>query len=100
MSAERARSVAVAITGASGALYAVRTLAALLAQSVHVELVISDYGKRLLRDELGETATLENLRPWLIAKYGQPSRLEPSTCRAIATSGRRLPAVVTGAREW
>jgi 4-hydroxy-3-polyprenylbenzoate decarboxylase len=71
MSAERARSVAVAITGASGALYAMRTLGALLAQSVHVELVISDYGKRLLRDELGETATVENLRPWLIARYGQ-----------------------------
>jgi 4-hydroxy-3-polyprenylbenzoate decarboxylase len=71
MSAERARSVAVAITGASGALYAMRTLGALLAQSVHVELVISDYGKRLLRDELGETATVENLRPWLIARYGE-----------------------------
>jgi flavin prenyltransferase len=72
MSAERARSVTVAITGASGALYAMRTLGALLAQSLHVELVISDYGKRLLRDELGETATVENLRPWLIARYGQP----------------------------
>lgn len=70
MSGERPRSVTVAITGASGALYATRTLAALLSQSVHVELVISDYGKRLLRDELGETATVENLRPWLSGKYG------------------------------
>ena len=70
MSAERARSVTVAITGASGALYAVRTLAALLAHSVHVELVVSDYGRRLLRDELGEDATLENLRPYLVGKYG------------------------------
>jgi 4-hydroxy-3-polyprenylbenzoate decarboxylase len=60
----------VAITGASGALYAVRTVSALLAQSVHVELVVSDYGKRLLRDELGDEATLENLRPYLAAKYG------------------------------
>ena len=71
MSAERVRSVAVAITGASGALYAVRTLAALLTHSVHVELVVSDYGRRLLRDELGEEATLENLRPYLSAKYGR-----------------------------
>jgi 4-hydroxy-3-polyprenylbenzoate decarboxylase len=71
MSAERARSVAVAITGASGALYAVRTLAALLTHSVHVELVVSDYGRRLLRDELGEEATLENLQPYLCAKYGR-----------------------------
>jgi flavin prenyltransferase len=71
MSAERPRSVALAITGASGALYAVRTLAALLARSVHVELIVSDYGKRLLRDELGDEATIENLRPYLAAKYGQ-----------------------------
>jgi len=61
----------MAITGASGALYAVRTLAALLAQSVHVELVVSDYGKRLLRDELGDEVTIENLRPYLSAKYGK-----------------------------
>jgi 4-hydroxy-3-polyprenylbenzoate decarboxylase len=63
-------SVAVAITGASGALYATRTLAALLGQGVHVELVISDYGRRLLRDELGERATLDHLVPFLCDKYG------------------------------
>jgi 4-hydroxy-3-polyprenylbenzoate decarboxylase len=71
MSTERPRSVALAITGASGAVYAVRTLAALLTQSVHVELVVSDYGKRLLRDELGDDVTIENLRPYLSAKYGK-----------------------------
>src|SRR5258708_7630831 len=71
MCADRRRSVSVAITGASGAIYAVRTLAALMAQSVHVELVVSDYGRRLLRDELGDEATLENLHPYLTRKYGQ-----------------------------
>src|SRR6187397_3270848 len=70
MSAERVTSIAVAITGASGALYATRTLAALLARGVHVELVISDYGRRLLFDELGERASLEQLTPFLIDKYG------------------------------
>ena len=49
------RSIAVAITGASGAIYATRTMAALLERGCHIELVISDYGRRLLRDELGET---------------------------------------------
>ena len=52
----------VAITGASGALYATRTLAALLERAVHVELVVSDYGRRLLRDELGEAASVDRLR--------------------------------------
>ena len=50
-------AVAVAITGASGALYATRTVAALLSLGVHVELVVSSYGRRLLRDELGEDAS-------------------------------------------
>src|ERR1700688_3258508 len=67
---ERRSSIAVAITGASGAMYATRTVAALLARGVHVELVVSDYGRRLLRDELGEQATVERLVPFLTEKYG------------------------------
>jgi 4-hydroxy-3-polyprenylbenzoate decarboxylase len=70
MPAERPTSIAVAITGASGALYATRTLAALLARGTHVELVISDYGRRLLFDELGERASLDELKPFLVDKYG------------------------------
>ena len=65
------KSIAIAITGASGALYATRTLAALLAEGLHVELVISDYGRRLLRDELGEAASVDHLMAFLADKYGQ-----------------------------
>ena len=70
MSAEKRTAIALAITGASGAVYATRTLAALLARGVHVELIITDYGRRLLRDELGEAASVEGLRPFLVDKYG------------------------------
>jgi len=70
MPADRRRTIALAVTGASGALYAVRTLAALLERGCHVELVVSDYGRRLLRDELGEQAALEKLAGFLEAKYG------------------------------
>ena len=42
------RRIAVGVTGASGAIYAARTIAALLEQGCHLELVFSDYGKRLL----------------------------------------------------
>ena len=66
----RPTAIAIAITGASGAIYATRTVAALLERGVHVELIVTDYGRRLLRDELGETASVENLRPYLAAKYG------------------------------
>ena len=69
--AAKPKGIALAITGASGALYAVRTLAELLTRGLHVELVISDYGRRLLHDELGDTATVEKLVPYLSAKYGE-----------------------------
>ena len=70
MSDRPAPPVALAITGASGALFAVRTLAALLADGSHVELIVTDYGRRLLRDELGEDAAAERIVPFLHAKYG------------------------------
>ena len=64
------RSIVLAITGASGAIYAVRTIAALLERGCHIELVVSDYGRRLLRDELGEAASIDKLMPFLASKYG------------------------------
>ena len=70
MSDSSAPTVALAITGASGALFAVRTLAALLANGSHVELIVTDYGRRLLRDELGEDAAAERIVPFLTSKYG------------------------------
>src|SRR5882724_1508848 len=66
----RMQAIALAITGASGAVYATRTLAALLERGVHVELIVTDYGRRLLRDELGDAASVERLMPFLQAKYG------------------------------
>jgi 4-hydroxy-3-polyprenylbenzoate decarboxylase len=70
MSADSRHSIVVAITGASGAIYAVRTLAALLSRGTTVELVVSDYGRRLLRDELGDEAAIDNLPRYLASKYG------------------------------
>ena len=66
----RAPRYTVAVTGASGALYAVRTVAALLEEGCELDLVVSDYGRRLLRDELGEDAALDRLMPYLEQQYG------------------------------
>ena len=63
-------AIAIAVTGASGAVYATRTLAALLERGVHVELIVSEYGRRLLRDELGEQASVDRLVPFLSDRYG------------------------------
>ena len=56
------------ITGASGAVYATRLLDQLLTKGHEVHLVVSDYGKRLLADEMGITGiSLETLAPHLHA---------------------------------
>jgi flavin prenyltransferase len=68
------RSIAIAITGASGALYAMRTMAALLERGCHLELIVSDYGRRLLRDELGDGAAIDKLSAYLAATYGEGVR--------------------------
>ena len=71
---ETRRSVAVAITGASGAIYATRTMAALLERGCHLEVIVSDYGRRLLRDELGDAAAMDRLFEFLAARYGEGVR--------------------------
>lgn len=47
------RRFVVAITGASGALYAKAILTALAAAQHEIHLAVTSYGKRLLHDELG-----------------------------------------------
>lgn len=49
---ERRKNIIVGITGASGAAYARRLVQCLCDANVRVHLVVSDYGKRLLLDEL------------------------------------------------
>ena len=49
-------------------------MAALLERGCHLELVFSDYGRRLLRDELGDAASVDQLRDYLVAKYGDGVR--------------------------
>ena len=64
------KSIAVGVTGASGAIYAVRTIAALLERGCQVDVVVSEFGRRLLRDELGESASVGALEAYLRDTYG------------------------------
>ena len=91
MSADaRRRAIAVGITGASGALYATRTMAALLAQGCHIELIVSDYGRRLLRDELGEAAATERLFDYLVTKHGEQVRAGTYTLHSNRDLGAKI----------
>ena len=84
------RSFALAVTGASGAVYATRTMAALLERGCHLELVISDYGRRLFRDELGESASVDRLLDYLVGKYGEGVRAGTYTLYSNRDLGARI----------
>jgi 4-hydroxy-3-polyprenylbenzoate decarboxylase len=64
----------VAITGASGALYGVRLLKACLELGVQVELVVSEYGKRLLIEECELNLKTTDVGDWLDRTYGPSAR--------------------------
>ena len=84
------RAFAVGITGASGAVYAARTVAALLERECQVELVVSDLGRRLLRDELGPDATVDNFEGYLAGRYGTAL----GTGRLLARSNKDVGATI------
>ena len=68
------RRYVVAVSGASGALYAVRFLKACLETGARVDLVASDYGKRLLIEECGLNLKSETVEAWLDRTYGPGER--------------------------
>ena len=84
------RRFTLAITGASGAMYATRTLAALLERGCHVELIVSEYGRRLLRDELGEAAMVDRLDAYLEATYGDGIRAGRWTVHSNKDLGAKI----------
>lgn len=71
MKPDPAPPVTVAVSGASGALYALRTLRALGLAGRSVELIVSPYGQMLLRDE-ADLASSADLDAWLESETGRP----------------------------
>lgn len=64
------KAITVAVTGASGSIYALRTIAALLDLGCRLDLIFSEYARRLLVDEQGDDAKIERLGDWLVNRYG------------------------------
>lgn len=66
------RRLTLAITGASGAPYALRLLACLLQAGVQVHLLLSDAARVVLATELGETWPAEPAacRDYLVQRFG------------------------------
>lgn len=89
--------IVAAITGASGALYAVRFLKACLELGVQVDLVVSDYGQRLLIEELDLNLKTESVESWLTKRYGESKRTGSITRHADHDLGA---SIASGSQTW
>ena len=68
------RRIVVGVTGASGAIYAVRFLKACLEYGIDIDLVVSDYGRRLLIEECSLNLKTHDVATWLDERYGPAER--------------------------
>ena len=68
------KRIAVAVTGASGAIYALRTLRALLMGGLRVDLIASEFGWMLIRDEGGFDGKRDTFGDFLVERYGETVR--------------------------
>ena len=97
MSVDTSRRVVLAITGASGALYGIRTLSALLQHGQHVDLVITEYGRRLLIDEIGPEARVDRLQTYLEETWGEGVRRGGWVLHSNKDLGARIASGSKGA---
>ncbi len=91
------KRLVVAVTGASGALYAVRLLKACLEHGMQIELVPSAYGHRLLIEECGLNLKQETLQAWLERRYGPAER--PGALR-LHRDGDLGSELASGSQRW
>jgi 4-hydroxy-3-polyprenylbenzoate decarboxylase len=89
--------IVVAITGASGALYAVRFLKAALELGLRIELVVSDYGKRLLIEECDLNLKTSSVEGWLDERYGPADRRGSITLHQAGDLGA---PIASGSQRW
>jgi len=87
----------VAVTGASGALYAARFVKAGLELGLRLELVASDYGRRLLIEECELNLKTTSFEEWLDERYGKADRPGTITIHREQDLGS---TIASGSQSW
>lgn len=91
------KRLVVAVTGASGALYAVRFLKACLDLGIRIDLVVSHYGQRLLIEECDLNLKTESVESWLDRTCGPAER--PGSIRLHRESDLGA-GIASGSQVW
>ena len=85
------KTIALAITGASGATYAVRLLEILLASGCDVHLTISGAAQAVLKTELDMTVDLDNFNLAMLMLDGDPNPKDRVVCHRPRGLPQREP---------
>ncbi len=88
---DRTKRIIIGITGASGALYALHTIKALLSNGVEVHLVISEYGAYVLENETDFSLKGKNVLDSFREKFGD----EVSGGNIVKYSNKDLAAEIS-----
>lgn len=81
------KNVVVAITGASGSIYATRLLEVLSSVGVNVRLSISEAAAAVFRQELGLKLNLEHFKPTMLQLDAETTRKDEKLKKLRAMSG-------------
>jgi 4-hydroxy-3-polyprenylbenzoate decarboxylase len=87
----------IAITGASGAIYSVRLLKAGLELGLDLDVVVSDYGRRLLIEECDLNLKTTSIESWLAERYDDGDFQGTITLHSVHDLGA---APASGSVHW
>ena len=91
------RRLIAGVTGASGAIYALRFLKAALDLGIQVDLVVSDFGLRLLIEECDLNLKTESVGEWLDRTYGSARRTGTILRHSVHDLGA---PIASGSQRW
>jgi len=91
------RRIIAGVTGASGAIYALRFLKAALDLGIQVDLVVSEFGLRLLIEECDLNLKTESVGDWLDRTYGPAERPGTIVRHGVQDLGA---SIASGSQRW
>lgn len=91
------RRLIIAVTGASGAIYAIRLLRACLTHGHDVELICSEYGKRLLIEECDWNVKVDSFEDWC-QQQGAP--IEMTGSLTFHRESNQAASIASGSQRW